>query len=121
MSLTKLIPSLLYTDVRVGHTFFTEALDFKTLHADAGFYIIERDDVIIHLVQQDGEVSMKERPALRIQTDDIEGLYKQISNNTPQWLHPNASTIKIQPWGVKEFTLLDETYVCVTIQQSIEL
>ena len=58
-----------------------------------------------------------ERPDLGVDTDDIEALYAEMSKRAPQLLHPQCSTVKQQPWGSREFAMLDATTVCVTFRQ----
>lgn len=120
MSLLKLIPQIFYADINVGLSFFTEGLGFKVLYKDDNsenpFYIIERDNVVIYLIGNE-EYALKDRPQIRIETDDIEAYYAEIKTRKPELLHPNLNKIKAQPWGLKEFALLDETTVCVVIHQ----
>lgn len=118
MSLTKLIPQIFYSDIKTGLKFFTEGLGFSIAYhnPEKDFYIIKRDAITIHLFEND-EYAQKDRPEIRIETDDIESYYREIKEAHPHYFHPNLNKIKQQPWGLKEFALLDETGVCVIIQQ----
>jgi hypothetical protein len=116
MKLIKVVPNIFYSDIRVGLNLFVECLGFKILYNDEILYIIERDAVTLHL-KEDDEFAKKDRPEIRIETDDIEGLYREIENKNMGLLHPNLPKIKLQPWGLKEFALLDETTTCVIIFQ----
>lgn len=124
MKLTKLIPKLFYADIQVGLNLFVNALGFKVTYSEpetkTPFYLIERDNVRIQLVE-DEEYARKDRPEIRIETDDIETLYQEIKEKELNLFHPNLPYIKTQPWGLKEFALLDETTVCVIIQQDLSL
>jgi hypothetical protein len=124
MKLTKLIPKLFYADIQVGLNLFVNALGFKVTYSEPEtknpFYLVERDNVRIQLVE-DEEYARKDRPEIRIETDDIETLYQEIKAKELNLFHPNLPYIKTQPWGLKEFALLDETTVCVIIQQDLSL
>jgi hypothetical protein len=120
MKLTKVIPQVFYSDINVGLRLFVECLGFKIVHADKPpqrpFYIIERDGVTLLLVE-DAVFAEKDRPQLRLETDDIETLHAEIKSKKMGLFHPNLPEVKEQPWGLKEFGLLDESDVCVVIQQ----
>lgn len=122
MKLTKLIPKLFYSDIQVGLHLFVDGLGFTITYSEPDtrnpLYILERDNLRIQLVEDD-EYAKKDRPEIRIETDDIEALYEEIKTKQLGLFHPNLSYIKQQPWGLKEFALLDETTVCVIIQQDI--
>ncbi len=118
MKLLKIIPKVFYEDIGHGHRLFIDCLGFRTLYEDGTLWVIDRDGVTVSLVK-DAEYAAKDRPELRIATDDIEALYAEVVAKDKALLHPNLNRVKVQPWGLKEFALLDETTVCVIIQQSI--
>lgn len=121
MKLEKVIPQVFYSDIQVGLKLFVAALGFTTVYKEETppFYIVERDGVTLMLLEND-EYARKDRPQLRIQTDDIDALYAEVSANASDMLHPNGKKIKTQPWGLKEFALLDASNVCVIVQQPIK-
>ncbi|TZF81355.1 hypothetical protein FW774_18960 [Pedobacter sp. BS3] len=118
--LLKLIPNVFYTDIHTGLNLFVDCLGFTVVYSEpenqCPFYIVKRDDLQVHLIE-DEEFALKDRPEMRIATDDIEGLYQEISAKQAQLLHPNLLKIKQQPWGLKEFALLDKEGTCIIIQQ----
>jgi hypothetical protein len=120
MKLKKLIPKIFYADVRVGLNFFVTALGFNIVYSEAAgrhpLYIIERDDVKISLVE-DAEFALKDRPEIRVETDDIDALYGLVAAANPELLHPGLHSVTLRPWGLKEFALLDGSGVCVIFQQ----
>ena len=118
MSLLKIIPKIIYKDVQIGVTLLT-ALGFETKYSEDGFYIMARDGVTIQLVASEEDFYVYDRPEMRIDTDDIEGFYAEVSAKHPEILHPNLKAIKNQPWGLKEFAVHDETSVCIIIQQAL--
>ena len=123
MKLKTLIPKIFYSDVKTGLDFFAEGLGFRITyeHNDPKekFYILQRDGVVIQLVEND-EFAAKDRPEMRIITDDIESFYNEVKNKNPKLLHPNLKVIKEQPWGLKEFALHDDSGVCMIIQEEIK-
>lgn len=119
MKLIKVIPNIFYTDIKIGLDLFVDALGFKIMYSDADklpFCIIDRDGVTLYLTEDD-EFAKKDRPQIRIETDGIETLYQEVKDKNRALFHPNLSTIKTQPWGLKEFALLDKSGVCVIIYE----
>lgn len=120
MKLLSVIPTIFYSDIQVGLRLFMDGLGFTILYENEGpeknFYIIEKDASVIHLVQNKISAE-KDRPEIRIHTDDIDAVYKNVVEKHPEFLHPNLKEIKEQPWGLREFALLDSSGVCVIIQQ----
>lgn len=121
MKFTKLIPNVFYADISVGKKLFVDCLEFTIAYEEDAksahpLCILKKDHLAIHLVQ-DKEFAEKDRPELRIETNDIEAVYESVKTRFPKLLHPNLKKIKLQPWNVKEFALLDESGVCVIIQQ----
>ena len=122
MKLNKVIPQIFYSDIKTGLDLFVECLGFEVKYSEPGgehpFYIVDRDGVTLFLVEDD-EFAKKDRPEIRIDTDDIEALHSELMRKSIKLFHPNSAAIKLQPWGLKEFALRDESDVCVIIQQSI--
>ena len=120
MKLNKVIPKIFYSDIQVGLDLFIDCLGFVIKYSEPGgehpFYIADRDGVTLFL-QEDDEYAKKDRPEIRLDTDDIEALHKELTGKTMKLFHPNLPAVKLQPWGLKEFGLLDKSGVCVIIQQ----
>jgi hypothetical protein len=114
--LTVLIPKVFYSDIAVGLDLFVDGLGMRVLHDENGFVIAERDRIKVYLVE-DAEYAAKDRPELSIETDDIEGVYADISSRRPDLLHPHLNRVTQQPWGPREFALLDSTTVCVIVRE----
>lgn len=120
MKLLKVIPKIFYADIQHGLKLFVDGLGFEITYQDNDtFYLVEKDEVILQLVK-DAEFAAKDRPEIRIETDDIDALFREVSNRAPDLLHPNLKQVKIQPWGLKEFALKDPSDVCVIIQQPLD-
>jgi hypothetical protein len=122
MKFTKLIPNIFYSDISVGLQLFVNCLQFEIayndLKAEDPFCIVKKDNLAIHLLQNH-EFAMRDRPEIRIETDDIEEAYETIFKSYPNLLHPNLNKVTERPWKTKEFAMLDESGVCVVIQQPV--
>jgi len=114
--LLNLIPKIYYTRLADGLAFFVDGLGFSILHQDSSMAVVARGGAKAYLVQSPVGAAA-ERPDLGVDTDDIEALYAEMSKRAPQLLHPQCSTVKQQPWGSREFAMLDATTVCVTFRQ----
>src|SRR5882757_7805811 len=120
MKFTKMVPNIFYTDIRVGLKLFIDCLEFSIGYDDLSSpepcCVAGRDGLGIFIIQSK-EFAEKDRPELRLQTDNIEEVYAKVVSTHPELLHPNANKISLRPWGAKEFALRDESDVCVIIQQ----
>lgn len=120
MRFTKLVPNIFYEDLKDGLHLFIDCLEFTIgyddLNSECPSCVVQRDNLSVFLFQ-DKEFADKERPEIRLHTDDIEEVYAKVSKTHPQFLHPNLKTVTLRPWGAKEFALKDDTDVCVIIQQ----
>ena len=120
MKFTKLIPNIFYTDIKVGLKLFVECLEFTIgyddLASEEPFCVIEKDGLKLYLIQS-REFAEKDRPEIRLETNNIDEVFTQIVSSHPELLHPNSGEISLKLWGAREFALKDESDVCVIIQQ----
>ena len=120
MTFTKLVPNIFYEDIQDGLTLFADCLAFEIGYNDLQSAnpccVVQKDNLSVFLFQNK-EFARKDRPEIRLHTDNIEEVYAKISKTHPQFLHPNLNKITTRPWGAKEFALKDNTDVCVIIQQ----
>jgi hypothetical protein len=120
MKFIKLSPNVFYADIKIGLKLFVQCLEFTItyddLNADEPFCVIEKDGLGLHLIQSK-EFADKDRPEMRLETNNIEAVYDSITKRFPELLHPNSKNISLKPWGAKEFALKDESDVCIIIQQ----
>lgn len=118
MALQQILPKVFYSDIHIGLKFFVDDMGFTLGYHDDSLYIVSRDDVTFLLVHIQG-VAEGERPEIRIATDNIDAIYKEIKDRAPEILHPNSNTVRSKPWGLKEFATLDPTTVCIIFQQQM--
>lgn len=120
MKFTKLTPNIFYTDIRHGLKLFVDCLGFEIgyndLDSEKPMCVAGRDGLAVFLIQ-DKEFAEKDRPELRLQTENIEEVFRSVKSRFPGLLHPNLKEVTLRPWGAKEFALRDESGVCLIIQQ----
>lgn len=120
MKFTKLIPNIFYADINVGLKLFVECLQFEIgyddLKSDNPSCVINKDNLAVFL-HQNKEWAEKDRPEMRLETNEIHKVFAQVSKSHPELLHPNSNKVTLKPWGSLEFALLDESTVCVIIIQ----
>ena len=120
MRFTKLVPNIFYEHINDGLSLFVDCLEFsigfKDLDSDNPCCIVQKDTLSVFLFENK-EFAIKDRPEIRLHTDNIDNAFNKISRTHPQFLHPNLNKITLRPWGAKEFALKDNTNVCVIVQQ----
>jgi catechol 2,3-dioxygenase-like lactoylglutathione lyase family enzyme len=119
MGLIAVLPKIFYADIQQALDFFIDGLGFELGYHDDVLYIVNRDNATFQLMVEPELATKDSRPEIRIATDDIEAIYADIKGRRPAILHPNLNYIKTQPWGLKEFAVLDPTTVCIVFQQSL--
>ena len=114
--LLRLIPKVFYADIHVGLDLFVRCLGFQVLHQDDTISVLGRDGIKVYLMEN-AELAALDRPELAIETDNITEIYDEIKLRAPEILHPNGNTVRLKPWGAKEFAVLDASTVCVVFRQ----
>lgn len=119
MNFTQLIPNVFYADIKDGLKLFVECLTFEITHnelmAHQPFCVLEKNGLSIYLFQ-DAAAAGEHHPELRLVTNEIDEVYKQVAASHPEFLHPNLRVVTLRPWGAKEFALMD-CQLGVRIQQ----
>jgi hypothetical protein len=119
MHFEKLVPNIFYIDITEGLKLFVDCLEFKIGHEELKssqpFCVVERDGLKINLFQN-AALAKEHNPEFRLETKNIEEVYKRVSELYPQFLHPNLKVITLRPWGAKEFALTDKQ-IGIVIQQ----
>ena len=120
MRFTKLVPNIFYVDIKDGLNLFVDCLEFNIGYSDFDSEnpccVVQKEALSLFLFQNK-EFADKDRPEIRLHTDNIEDVFAKISRTHPHFLQPNLNTITLRPWGAREFALKDDTNVCVIIQQ----
>jgi len=120
MKFTKLVSNVFYENIQDALNLFVDCLEFSIGYNDLNSKnpccVVDKDLLSIFLFQNK-EYADKDRPEIRLHTDNIEEVFTKVSQTHPQFLHPNLNRITLRPWGAKEFALRDTTDLCVIIQQ----
>lgn len=112
----RLVPKVFYNRLEEGLDLFVNGLGFQILHRDASLAVVGRDGAKAYVVESP-EYAAKDRPELAIETDNIEEIHREIASRRPELLHPNLPRATRRPWGALEFSVLDQTKVCVVFRQ----
>ena len=116
------VPALPVSDERRTVAFF-EDLGFTELtHAGAGLGILRCDAVEIHLWVADGSAPGAERrlagsASCRVQVTGVDDLFERC--RVLGVLHP-AAPLRDEPWGTREFGVLDPDGNLVSLFQRLE-
>lgn len=110
MNFTKLVPSVFYTDISDGLKLFVDCLQFTIEHKDFNtsqpYCVLEKDGIRI-MIFQDAQLAKEHYPELRLETNNIEEVFANVSASHPNLLHANLNKVTERPWGAKEFAILD--------------
>ena len=119
MNFTRLVPNVYYEDIKDALKFFVGCLGFKIGHEELKsgkpFCVIEKDGLQMYVFQHE-ELAKQHNPEFRLQTNNIDELFKNVSSSHPEYLHPNLDKVTLRPWEAREFALRDDQ-VCIIIQQ----
>lgn len=124
MRLSKTVPALPVRSTDDAQVFYSARFGFTVVHSDDGFAILMRDEAEIHLwassdddwtrradfatkpVRSGAESFIAGTASCRIQVDDVDTLYAELS--AADVLHPTDSGSAVDTtWGTREFPTLD--------------
>ena len=119
MNFSRLVSSVFYVNISDGLKLFVDCLQFSIKHQELTisnpYCVLEKDGIRI-MVFQDEHLAKEHYPELRIETNNIDEVFKKVSASHPHLLHPNLNKVTIRPWGAKEFAIADKQ-VCIRFQQ----
>ena len=103
--LSRIAPEIPVSNMRGAIEYYEQKLGFRvameTPHGD--YAIVERDDVAIHLFQDDGR--NHSRVAIHIFTHDLDELHAEILNRGARL----SQGIVQKPWGNRDFRVNDQS------------
>lgn len=116
------IPALPVQQIPAAVEFYRDRLGFRDGYQDDSFAIVERDNVVIHLwaasdehwvqrlspssvVVSGAESFLAGTASCRIEVEEIEQLYREYLATGV--LYDNRTVVERQPWGAREFPVLD--------------
>ena len=118
--LTEIHPKLPMRKKSETRSFYTDGLGFEDIGAEdyKGYLMLKKDLVEIHFFEYKELDVFTNYGQFYIRTDNIEQLYNDVQLKNIQ-IHPNG-TLKVQPWGQKEFSLLDPDNNLITFGQAYQ-
>ncbi len=117
--LTVINPKLPMRNKSATREFYISKLEFREAGTQdfEGYLMLQKDAVEIHFFEFKDLNPKENYGQVYIRTNDIDGLYQLLLANKTA-IHPNGS-LKIQPWGQKEFSLLDPDNNLLTFGQTL--
>ena len=115
--LTNINPKLPMRDKNATRDYYINQLGFEEIGDYEGYLMVKKDKIEIHFFEFKGLDPKENYGQVYIRTNGIESLYKSLLANKTE-IHPNGA-LKTQPWGQKEFALLDPDTNLLTFGQSI--
>jgi catechol 2,3-dioxygenase-like lactoylglutathione lyase family enzyme len=125
-------PALPVKDMARSLTFYSDKVGLSLVHHEGGFAILRRDEVEIHLwlandeswrrrqgkspVVSGAESFIAGTASCRIRVEGVEELYRVLQ---PLGVVHNNAPITDQPWGDRDFGVLDPDGNLVTFFQSL--
>ena len=103
MKMYKSDPVLAALDIEKLVEFYENKLGFKRSWCDAGYGIVNRDDIGIHFWRCDNKI-FPENTSCYVYVQDVDSLYTEYQKAGV--IHPNGP-LEDKPWGVREFSILD--------------
>ena len=111
-------PVLASLDILKTVDFYNAYLGFtKVGWKDEHYAILHRDQVTLHFWKCDDKI-YPEHTSCYIIVKDIDGLYIELQPKGV--IHPNGP-LKDQPWGMREFAVLDLDGNCIRFGQSSKI
>lgn len=102
-ALTRAVPVLASLDIEATLRFYAERMKFEAVARYPDYGIVARDDVQIHFWLTD-DADIPKATSCRIDVVGVDQLYDEMSASGV--VHPNGPLTE-QPWGLREFAVLD--------------
>ena len=110
------VPVLASLDIGLTMEFYKQKLGFVSRYQDESYAVARREDMEIHFWKCEDKI-FPENTSCYIYVSDVDALYEEMQNNGV--VHPN-STIEDQPWGMREFAILDLDGNLIRFGQSLD-
>lgn len=111
------IPKLPMRSQAITRNYYVNLLGFQEIGNYPGYLMVQKDNIEIHFFEFIALNPNENYGQVYIRTSDIESCYQtMLDNQIP--IHPNGA-LKNQPWGQKEFALLDPDHNLLTFGQGI--
>ena len=114
--LQRAIPVLASLNIHKTVQFYKQKMDFDKIGSkDEDYAVISRNKVEIHFWKCNDKIH-PENTSCHVHVLDVDTLYTKMKNAGV--FHSNGP-LKIQPWGVREFAILDEDGNMIKFGQNI--
>lgn len=100
--LSRVAPELPSSDLAQALAFYCQKLGFQLAAQRSDYAIVERDDVALHLFQDEDKTSSP--MAIHIFSADLEALYAEFRASGARIAQP----IERKPWGNRDFRIRDD-------------
>lgn len=120
MKMLQAYPYLPVRDIARSVAFFRDKVGLPPRHQEGGFAILSRDAIEVHLWQANDEswrTRVRDQPIIsgaesfiagtascRIRVEGVEALYDDLR---PLGIVHNNAPLTVQPWGDRDFAILD--------------
>lgn len=115
--LFQICPKLPMRSLVETKNFYVKKLGFNVLGDFGNYLLVKKDDIEIHFFEYVGLDTQTNYGQVYIRVKNIEAFYNELLENSIV-IHPN-SALKIQPWGQKEFSLLDPNNNLLTFGEAV--
>ncbi len=116
--LTDINPKLPMRDKAITKEFYIGQLGFEPFGNDFdGYLMLQKDNIQIHFFEFKDLDPAENYGQVYIRTNSIDQLFQSLLDKNVV-IHP-AGHLQTQPWGQKEFALLDPDHNLLTFGQSI--
>tara|TARA_R110002111_G_scaffold100922_4_gene156241 strand:- start:23785 stop:24144 length:360 start_codon:yes stop_codon:yes gene_type:complete len=115
--LTEIHPKLPMRNKEITRDYYINQLGFKPLGSRdyEGYLMLQKDKIELHFFEFKDLNPKENYGQVYIRTDNIEQLYQKLLDRKIS-IHPNGP-LQVQPWGQKEFSLLDPDNNLLTFGQ----
>jgi hypothetical protein len=118
--ITPMIPS--GKDMQATLAFYEQKLGFTITYKDDGMAILQRGAVEIMITNFD-DPHTASQTSLRIQLSGVNALYDEYHAHAIAPFHEGVGaglgTVKMTPWGTREFAVRDLAGVCITFYENL--
>ena len=105
------VPIIPARDIETSAAWYRDQLGFEVFHVEEQYGIVGRGESWIHFWGPSGITPEESNTMLRLGVQGIDELYEHCQKRN--LVHPNAP-LKEQPWGFREFAVIDHDGNLVT-------
>ncbi len=115
--LTNIIPKLPMRHKEATKQFYYHQLGFVEIGDYGDYLLIKKDAIEIHFFEYKNLDPKENYGQVYIRTGNIEDWYQTLLDNQTA-IHPNGA-LRVQPWGQKEFSILDPDHNLLTFGEAL--